>query len=55
MSESANPSLVAILAVAGRNEVLVMHNVVAMVDIERAAFFGARRCRAEVSQPRTGA
>ena len=55
MSESASPSLVAILAVAGRNEVLVMHNVVAMVDIERAAFFAARSPGADVSVQTTGA
>jgi len=36
------PSAVAILAAAGVSELLVMHNVAAMVDIERAAFFAAR-------------
>jgi hypothetical protein len=32
-----------------------MHNVVAMADIEGAAFFAARCLRAEVSVKRTGA
>jgi len=37
------------------NEPLVTHNVAAMVEIERAAFFAARSRRAEMSQRRTGA
>jgi len=55
MSNSTPPSLGAILAASGANELLVMHNVAAMVDIERAAFFAARSCCAEMSQRRTGA
>jgi hypothetical protein len=35
-------SLAPILAAAGMSELLVMHSVAAMVDIERAAFFAAR-------------
>ena len=36
-------------------KLLMMHNVAAMVDIERAAFFAARCQRADVSVQRTGA
>ena len=49
------PSAVAILAAAGVSELLVMHNVAAMVDIERAAFFAARSPGADVSVQTTGA
>jgi hypothetical protein len=41
--------------VAGANELQVMHNVAAVIDIERAAFFAARSCRAEMFPRRTGA
>jgi len=33
----------------------MMHDVAAMVDIERAAFFATRSQRADVSVKRTGA
>jgi hypothetical protein len=32
-----------------RTKALMMHNVTAMVDIERAAFFAARGRRADIS------
>jgi hypothetical protein len=47
--------LVAIVAAASIIELLVMHNVVAIADIERAAFFAARSQRADLSVERTGA
>jgi hypothetical protein len=49
------PTLVAIVATAGTSELLVMHNVVAMADLERAAFFAARSQGADLSAQRTGA
>ena len=55
MSNSALPSLAAILAASGANELLVMQNVAVMVDIERAAFFAARSPGADVSVQTTGA
>jgi hypothetical protein len=39
----------------GANEALMIHNVAAMVDIERAASFAARCLRADASVKRTGA
>ena len=48
-------SLVAILAAADVSELLVMHNVAAMGDTERAAFFAARCGCADVSVQDTGA
>ena len=51
----ARPPLVAILAAAGASELPVMHDVAAMVDIERAAFFAARSLRADVSVQTIGA
>jgi hypothetical protein len=41
--------VIAILAAAGVRELLVMHNVAAMVETERAAFFAARCRCADVS------
>ena len=49
------PSLVAVLAVAGIGELLVMHNVAAMADIGRAAFFAARGQGADASVQKPGA
>src|SRR5262245_28459187 len=49
------PTLVAIVATAASSELLMIQNVVAMVDIERAAFFAARSQGADLSAQRTGA
>jgi hypothetical protein len=51
----SGPSLVAVLAATGIGELLVTHDVAAMADIGRAAFFAARAQSADVSVPRTGA
>ena len=48
-------TLVATVLRGGLSELLVMHNVVAMADIERAAFFAARSQGADVSAQGTGA
>jgi hypothetical protein len=40
---------------AGLSELLVMHNVIAMADMERAAFCAARSQDADLSVQRTGA
>lgn len=47
--------MVAILAAAGGRELLVMHNLAAMADTKRAAFFAARCRCADVSVHDTGA
>jgi hypothetical protein len=47
--------MVAIFAAAGVSELLMMHNIAALADIERAAFFAARSQGADVSVQRTGA
>jgi len=44
-----------LFSAAGLSELLLMHNVVAMADIERTAFFAARSQDADVSAQRTGA
>jgi hypothetical protein len=53
--ETSEASVVAILAAADVRELLVMRDVAAMVDVERAAFFDARSQRADVSMQTTGA
>jgi hypothetical protein len=53
--KNGEPSLAAILAAAAVGELLVMHDVAAMADTERAAFFAARCRCAEVSVHDTGA
>jgi len=53
--ESGETSTVAVVAAVGLGELLMMQNVAAMVDIERAAFFAARSQGADVSAQRTGA
>jgi hypothetical protein len=55
LSDFAKPTLVAIVATAAISEMLTIHNVVAMAEIERAAFFAARRQSADLSVQRTGA
>jgi hypothetical protein len=55
VSKIGEPSLVAILAAAGRCELQVMHDVVAMLRVERVAFFAARSQRADASMQTTGA
>ena len=47
--------MIALLAVAGASELLVMHNLAAIVETERAAFFAARSQGADMSAQRTGA
>ena len=43
------------LATLSANEALMMHNLAAMADAERAAFFAARCQRTDVSVQGTGA
>jgi hypothetical protein len=47
--------LVANVAAARAGELLVMHNLVAIADIERTAFFAARGQGADASVRQTGA
>ena len=49
------PSMVRCSLSLSANEALMMHNLAAMVDIERAAFFAARHYSADVSVKWTGA
>lgn len=53
--KTSEPFVVAILAAADVRELLMMHDVAAMVDVERAAFFAARSQGADVSVHDTGA
>ena len=53
--EIGNTSTVAVVAALGLSELLMMQNVAALVDIERAAFFAARSQGADMSVQRTGA
>jgi len=55
VSDSARLPWLRLLLAASADELLVMHYVAAMADIERAAFFAARSQRADVSVQRTGA
>jgi hypothetical protein len=55
MRRPASLFVVAILAAADVRELLMMHNVAAMADVERAAFFAARSQRADVTMQTTGA
>jgi hypothetical protein len=48
-------TLVAIVATTAISELLMIHNVVAIADVERAAFFAARRQRADVTIQTVGA
>ena len=49
MSKSASLPWLRFSIQAGADELPVMHNVAAMVDIERAAFFAARSQGADLS------
>jgi hypothetical protein len=55
MRRPASRFVVAFLAAADVRELLMMHNVAAMADVERPAFFAARSPRADVTMQTTGA
>ena len=49
------PLVIGLLIAARERELLVMHDLAAMADTERAAFFAARSQGADMSAQRTGA
>jgi hypothetical protein len=53
--EIGKPLVIGLLIAARGHELLVMHNVAAMADTERAAFFAARSQGANMSAQRIGA
>jgi hypothetical protein len=53
--EIGEPSVIGLLIAARGRELLMMHNLAAMADTERAAFFAARCRCADVSVHDTGA
>jgi hypothetical protein len=55
VSDSASLNWLRFLLAASADELLVMHCVAALADIERAAFFAARSQHADVSVQTTGA
>ena len=53
--EMGEPLVIGLLIAARERELLVMHDLAAMADTERAAFFAARSQGADMSAQRTGA